>query len=483
MPARRRHVDRSKEEDYLIMTACTHCGTELPGGLKFCKQCGTPVAAIRTEAASAPCRNCHAALTPNRRFCNKCGTPVASANDADAIEVEVDVPAPPAEPAPQPAYVAAKSAHEPAHGTVDVQDTQADIGVESMAANTAGNGISHVANTADPVSGRANAPLQSHDAAATATHIAAADHRGDAVAASPVVTDAQSTPAGVSAHTAAALAVDETDGVDAVANPHHVLNADVASPPAEPMRPASGVVPRPIPQTPTMNDDTSARLKIVAAGVAVAIACAGGAFWWHGRQASAPATPEPVAASTVAAFTVNAASDIAGPGSSTAGAVVATMPPDAPASAPTDTAAAAMTASASGPAVVTNVTTAPVPATSPASNAPPASANAQQPSPFAKLQDDTPTPTALAAVAETSRSKPHPTPPARPSTAANPAAPAVDGLLKRAQGDLSRGQYDKAIATAESVLAIEPGNRPAKTLIDKAKARQMDALRNNSTLE
>ncbi|MBN3844898.1 hypothetical protein, partial [Burkholderia sp. Ac-20349] len=64
-----------------------------------------------------------------------------------------------------------------------------------------------------------------------------------------------------------------------------------------------------------------------------------------------------------------------------------------------------------------------------------------------------------------------------------PASPAIDGLLKRAQGDLSRGQYDKAIATAESVLALEPGNRPAKTLIDKAKARQMDALRNNSTLE
>ena len=76
------------------MTACTHCGTDLPGGLKFCKQCGTPVAAIRTEAASAPCRNCHAALTPNQRFCNKCGTPVASVNDAGAIDAEV--PASPA---------------------------------------------------------------------------------------------------------------------------------------------------------------------------------------------------------------------------------------------------------------------------------------------------------------------------------------------------------------------------------------------------
>ncbi|WP_256941390.1 hypothetical protein [Burkholderia sp. AU33803] len=394
---------------------------------------------------------------------------------------------PPAEPALQPAHVAAGSAHESAYVTVDAQDTQADISVESIAANTAGNDLAHVANIADPVSGRANAPLQSHDAAATATPVAAADQRGDAVAASqssPVGTDAQPAPAGVSANTAAALADDDTDGVDATAKLHGVPDDDVTSALAEPMRPHSGVVPPPKPQTPTTNDATSARLKIVAAGVAVAVACAGGAFWWHGRQASAPATPEPVAASTVPAFTANAASDITEPGSASTGATVATTPPDAPASAPTDTAAAAMTAPASGLAVVTNVATAPVPATPPASNAPPASANAQQPSPFAKLQDDTPTPAtpAPATVAEAPRSKPHPTP-ARPSAAANSAAPAVDGLLKRAQGDLSRGQYDKAIATAESVLAIDPGNRPAKTLIAKAKARQMDALRNNSTLE
>ncbi|WP_244321750.1 hypothetical protein [Burkholderia reimsis] len=251
------------------------------------------------------------------------------------------------------------------------------------------------------------------------------------------------------------------------------------------MRPVSGVVPRPIAQPATTNGDTSARLKLIAAGVAVAVACAGGAFWWHGRQASAPATPEPVAASTVPAVPANAASDITAAGTVIASEVVATTPADTPASAPIDTAtAAAVTASpATGPAVVTNVATPSVPATPPASNPPTASANAQQTSPFAKLQDDAPAPAAPAAVAEASRNKPRPAPPVRAATAANPTSPAVDGLLKRAQGDLSRGQYDKAIATAESVLAIEPGNRPAKTLIGKAKARQMDALRNNSTLE
>lgn len=458
------------------MTACTHCGTDLPVGLKFCKQCGTPVAATRNEAAGAPCRSCHAVLTPGQRFCNKCGTPVASANDNGAIEI--DVPAPPAESAPQPAYAAAESAHAPAH----------DIGVESPAANTAPHDTPHVANIADAESGRASAPLPSHGAAATATPNAAADHRGDTVAAShvsPVVTDGQSGPAGASASTEAALAADDMIAVETVAEPRDVPDTDTAPAPAEPMRPVSGVVSRPIAQPAPTNDDTSAKLKIIAAGVAVAVACAGGAFWWHGRQASAPATPEPIAASTVPDAPANAASDITGAGTVIASAVVATTPADTPASAPIDTAtaAAAATSPASGPAVVTNVATASVPATPPASNTPPASANAQQTSPFAKLQDDPPAPAAPAAVAEASRNKPRPAPPVRPSTAANPASPAVDGLLKRAQGDLSRGQYDKAIATAESVLAIEPGNRPAKTLIGKAKARQMDALRNNSTLE
>ncbi|NTX22818.1 zinc ribbon domain-containing protein, partial [Burkholderia cepacia] len=284
------------------MTACTHCGTDLPVGLKFCKQCGTPVAATRNEAAGAPCRSCHAVLTPGQRFCNKCGTPVASANDNGAIEI--DVPAPPAESAPQPAYATAESAHAPVH----------DIGGESPAANTAPNDTPHVANIADAESGRASAPLPSHGVAATVTSNAAADHRGDTVAASqvsPVATDGQSGPAGASASTEAALAADDMIAVETVAEPRDVQDTDTApAPDTESIRPVSGVVSRPIAQPATTNDDTSAKLKIIAAGVAVAVACAGGAFWWHGRQASAPAMLEPVAASTVPAVPANAASDI-----------------------------------------------------------------------------------------------------------------------------------------------------------------------------
>jgi hypothetical protein len=73
--------------------------------------------------------------------------------------------------------------------------------------------------------------------------------------------------------------------------------------------------------------------------------------------------------------------------------------------------------------------------------------------------------------------------PERKSNATAPPASAISGLLRRANGDLSRGQYDKAIATAESVLMLDPGNGQAKALVARAKARQMEALRNSSSLE
>lgn len=59
----------------------------------------------------------------------------------------------------------------------------------------------------------------------------------------------------------------------------------------------------------------------------------------------------------------------------------------------------------------------------------------------------------------------------------------INALLKNAESYLAANQYDKAIATAESVLAIDATNRTAKALVSKAKARQMDALKSNSSLE
>lgn len=90
--------------------------------------------------------------------------------------------------------------------------------------------------------------------------------------------------------------------------------------------------------------------------------------------------------------------------------------------------------------------------------------------------DMMPTPAVPAAV---------PAPP--PAPVAPPAAPAAAGLppevTERIRAMLSQGkqykdqlQYDKAIATAESVLMLDPGNQDAKRLAREARDGQQAAL-------
>lgn len=59
----------------------------------------------------------------------------------------------------------------------------------------------------------------------------------------------------------------------------------------------------------------------------------------------------------------------------------------------------------------------------------------------------------------------------------------VSTLLARADGYISSRQYDKAIATAESALELAPGSAAATTMINKAKARQLEALKADSSLD
>jgi hypothetical protein len=73
--------------------------------------------------------------------------------------------------------------------------------------------------------------------------------------------------------------------------------------------------------------------------------------------------------------------------------------------------------------------------------------------------------------------------PANPVAQPNPLETKVNELLRKAKDHVAKGQFDKAIATAESVLAIDAGNRTAKALISNAKSRQMEALRSNTSLE
>lgn len=89
------------------------------------------------------------------------------------------------------------------------------------------------------------------------------------------------------------------------------------------------------------------------------------------------------------------------------------------------------------------------------------------------------TPAPVRAVAAPPKPRAERTPPPAP-------APADDGmraLLSRAEQYLAQAQFDKAIATAESILALHPDNRAARVLLDKAKTGQLEALRAGSSIE
>jgi tetratricopeptide (TPR) repeat protein len=59
----------------------------------------------------------------------------------------------------------------------------------------------------------------------------------------------------------------------------------------------------------------------------------------------------------------------------------------------------------------------------------------------------------------------------------------VAALLAKAESYISSQQYDKAIATGENALILDPDNSPAKALIRRAKAKQLEALKTGTSLE
>ncbi|MCY0856308.1 hypothetical protein [Cupriavidus sp. D39] len=183
---------------------------------------------------------------------------------------------------------------------------------------------------------------------------------------------------------------------------------------------------------------------LIAAGIAAVVAVAGGGlFWWYsGKQPTPP----------VDQATQVQASQPASPPETT----MATQPsepaqPVQPPEPPTQPAQ-------------------PEPSAPVAATLPPAPAPAPEPPSLATTAPALPTPMP-------------PAKPAKPVAQIDPMEAKVDELLRKAKGHIAKGQYDKAIATAESVLAIDAGNRAAKTLISNAKSRQMEALRSNTSLE
>lgn len=53
-----------------LRATCPQCGAALPGKVKFCPECGAPIAKARH------CAECGAELPARAKFCPECGTPV-----------------------------------------------------------------------------------------------------------------------------------------------------------------------------------------------------------------------------------------------------------------------------------------------------------------------------------------------------------------------------------------------------------------------
>jgi hypothetical protein len=216
--------------------------------------------------------------------------------------------------------------------------------------------------------------------------------------------------------------------------------------------PAADDTPFGMPAEPEKSDQK--QLKMIVAGVVVVALIAGGLFWWHSAKKAVPAgaataaLPAPIVDSAPAVEQNVPASptlpDLGKPPAAAPSAPVAAVTPDAPA--------------------------APAPSV--------AAPTAILPEPVEKA----PTMAPMRPMAAPSEMQSQPKI-AKPAPQADPMAGTIATLLGKADSYTANGQYDKAIATAESVLAIEPGNRAAKSAISKAKARQMDALKSNSSLE
>jgi len=87
---------------------CVQCGAAIGADAKFCRSCGTPVAASQDRAAapdavSAACSRCHGVNSVGSRFCCSCGAalPIEEKDvTPPAPTLQVPVPAASSEPSP-----------------------------------------------------------------------------------------------------------------------------------------------------------------------------------------------------------------------------------------------------------------------------------------------------------------------------------------------------------------------------------------------
>ncbi|TYQ03455.1 UNVERIFIED_ORG: hypothetical protein JN05_05269 [Zoogloea ramigera] len=67
--------------------------------------------------------------------------------------------------------------------------------------------------------------------------------------------------------------------------------------------------------------------------------------------------------------------------------------------------------------------------------------------------------------------------------ASNPLSGKISAMLDKAENFIALRQFDKAIATAEAALDLDPASGAAKATLAKAKTKQSEALKSGSSIE
>lgn len=433
------------------MASCGKCGAENKEGVKFCQSCGTSMA-VTTSPAGA-CSSCDTPLASGQKFCRKCGATVTPRADpmpaATAAMPETDAPAEtaiapfssdhvptlPVKP-PEPVPPADKVAQSPAPDFAALKCTSCAAPLLATARFCKSCGTAVIASNAAPA--QLQEPTDSADDAASISPQQAeptpADHAGDNLvhAAHTPEQAPQEVPQAQSQQPLPA----QTDEPPQQAEPAAVAAAIPEAPPAPPIAPA-------IPETPTPSPspmpNSSKRIPMLAAALSVLLISGAGIYWWTAKTPEATILP-PNPPATAGAEVAPAATAPAIPAQDQA--PVATAP--APANAAPVPARAARAAPATEARVVERKTASAPHTARPVSQLPQAQAPAELPDVMAKK---------------------------------------VTTLLAKADGYIAARQYDKAIATAESVLELEPSSRAASAMISKAKARQMEALKSGSSID
>lgn len=460
------------------MAVCPQCGTENKDGVKFCKGCGTSLTAPQTLK---PCAGCGAGLLANAKFCKKCGTPAAPSANPQAVPPAQPASAPddtatmperepPAAAASAPAIASTGQASEqlriqPAPAaSVSLDDTEILTAVSASETVTLPPAASRAAATSEIAAGIDDAPVQAPPAMTDGEpHAMLAPAR----AASPDTTTPSRTMAG------AAPAATSTPPVHETRSAPQTTNAadDAMVAPTKPKSPVSTV--------------------LAIGAVAVAVAGAGGFYWWHSSKPKAqPQTADSVAATPSGSVAQPVPATPSAPAAHASVTLESrTDHPDTAPRAP----AARLPVESEAPKVV-NVPAATVPTTTvPAAAAPvmtaptatvPSAPVGQHMAPktAAQLPDELPKPVhgqrPVAARRSETAVEASPTP-----VRSDPIAAKVSTLLVKADSYLANRQYDKAIATAESALELDPTRSSARAVISIAKSRQAEALRSGSSLE